>query len=209
MHRYTDQLDKNCLIKQYWHINFIRPQSHSQRPARNCSETIVRWLAGWYCGGWRLSAVSGWNQLQKRCCTKSLVLIAPVTNNLREHVFFSSDQMLDHGSLTQCFEFVRVHDVFLNLCVLLCLDWELCIISLHSLVYLSMILVLISFSEKFPFSRPVLSSLICSCCVPQVFPLPLWPSYVYMSQSSFVICCDLLYPSCCASRFVCVCVFLI
>lgn len=60
--------------------------------------------------------------------------------------------------------------------------------------------------SKFPFSCPVLSSLICSYCVPQVFPLPLWPSCVYMSQSSFVICCDLPYPSCCASRFVCVCV---
>lgn len=61
--------------------------------------------------------------------------------------------------------------------------------------------------SKFPFSCPVSSSLICSCCVPQVFPLPLSPSCVYMSQTSFVICCDLPYPSCCASRLcVCVCV---
>lgn len=59
--------------------------------------------------------------------------------------------------------------------------------------------------SKFPFSCPVLSSLISSCCVPQVFPLPLWPSCVYMLSLplSFVVI-SLIPPA--VRPVLCVCV---
>lgn len=61
--------------------------------------------------------------------------------------------------------------------------------------------------SKFPFSCPVLSSLICSCCVPQVFPLPLWPScvlYICLSLLLSFVGISLIPPA--VRPVVCVCV---